>query len=329
MKLKKIESKKLNREDWLKLRAGYVSSTESAIILGYERWGSLYSLWHQKAQTRDYQSENASMKRGKFAESFIANMLAEHNGWDIEPIEEYLYDKSLRVGATFDYLITSPFRAILEIKSSHWTDFQNEWVVDEEEIKPPFYYNLQVQHQLMFRDHFNVDKAVIGVATGLDIKNMHTIDVNPVEKAETAILEGAKEFWDTIKKGEVPSPDYAKDFDFMRTFIYGKEPKNKEIEATPEIKELVKKYGKISIQETKCKTEKKEIQAKLLEFSFDYEKIKGDGFSVSCKFKQEGEKITPPSNWQEFVPKDLWNVKTIKASRNAIPYLTKKLKEEL
>ena len=314
----------VDEKSWLNERNKRINSSEVGVLLKYSQHDTYLGVWEKKVNGYE-QEENAVMKRGKRSEKFIAESLAEKHGWTIEKLNKYAFNDKYKIGSSFDYIITAPFRALLEIKSVHWSIFNDQWK-DGSNIKVPFHYMLQVQQQLMFRDQFRLEKAIIGVARGLDVADMHTVEVQPSQTAEQLILKEVKVFWDMVAKGEAPHPDYGLDFGLLKKQTYNFAPTEGTMDATEDEDKQVRKYALWHGIEKEAKIEKDAAKGKLLELAGKHGRIEGDGYSVSCGHSDEKEEISPPADWHKYVPSDKWITKTTKATRKVGVNLTKKFK---
>ena len=107
-----------NHEHWLQMRQQDVTSTESACLFGESPYMTRFELWHAKrsGQARAFK-QNERMLWGNRLEAAIAHGIADEQGWQISPLKEYMRDPDLRMGSSFDFVITNLGEPVhLEIK---------------------------------------------------------------------------------------------------------------------------------------------------------------------------------------------------------------------
>ena len=114
---------------WLKLREGFVSSTESAALFpipddirpGYIP--TAFELWHIKHRgLASGFKESSRTRMGRRMEWPIAEEVAEIMGWKVEPLKQYAHLTDVRMGASFDAMVDCPERGpgLMEVKLVDW-----------------------------------------------------------------------------------------------------------------------------------------------------------------------------------------------------------------
>ena len=204
---------------WLKIREGFVSSTESAALFDIPddiRPGYIptaFELWHIKHRRMDSGfKENSRTRRGKRLEWPIAQEVAEIMGWEVEPLKSYAYRTDVRMGASFDAKAICPERGpgLLEIKLVDWRVLSRHWEADE---APP-HIEIQVQHQLHVADCF--EWAAIAAWSGTEPKIL--IIPRDREMGE-GIARLCNDFWSW---NQPPEPDYSRDTEALKR-VYPKD----------------------------------------------------------------------------------------------------------
>ena len=279
----------LTEAEWLAARKMDITSTEVSALFGLSPYQTAFELWHRKHSQNDIEfNKSERMVWGSRLESAIANGIAQDKNWIIRPMKEYMRDDTLRAGASFDFSIEGFFnsydpnnpvktKGLLEIKNVDAIQFKQKWVgSDSDDIEAPPHIELQVQHQLMISQRYT---AFIGVLVGGNTVYVlkRTIDHEIINQIKQKI----KEFWTSIDEGQPPPPEFEKDAEFIAK-LYSYSEANKKMEATPEIEELANKYKVIQAQEKAIGVAKDTIKAQLLMAIGDYEKVKGNGFSISA-----------------------------------------------
>lgn len=128
--------------EWHEHRAKYRNASETAAIMGYSPWASVYELWLLKTG-RKIQLENEAMRHGTALEPFarMAYEVETGNIMQAKVMVEGLYSASLDG-------ITLNGELLLEIKCPFQGNQSELWSQVQQGIVPE-HYHLQVQHQLM------------------------------------------------------------------------------------------------------------------------------------------------------------------------------------
>lgn len=141
-----VETDGLSRKEWLRYRKQGIGGSDVAAILGISKWNSAISLWLNKTnQTDDDTQENEAMEWGTIMEPVIRNHFAKVTGKTVVEVHamlqhpEYPFMLADIDGLTED---EDGNPAILEIKTA------SEYKRSEWEEGVPTYYQTQVQHYL-------------------------------------------------------------------------------------------------------------------------------------------------------------------------------------
>ena len=284
-----------SKEEWLKLRADDLTSTDMAALFGLSPYMTPYELWHRKHnKTIGGFEESERMKWGTRLQDSIAAGIAEDKGWKVKRYEQYIRIKDMRLGSSFDFMcegmsllevkkmvsvMTSdsvdPF--ILEIKNVDSLAFKQGWVEDEHgNLEAPLHIELQVQHQLLVS---GLSKAFIGALVGGNRVVLIERKADPA--VHESILAKAKEFWRTIDANEEPKPDFKRDADFIKSLYQSAEP-GTVMTATDRINQLAESYRFARGQEKQAKEEKESFKAEILTIIGDTETVKGEMFTISA-----------------------------------------------
>ena len=129
-----------NQEHWLAMRKLDVTSTESACLFGESPYMTHFDLWHRKRTgvVPEFKA-NERVLWGQRLESAIAYGIAEEQGWDVKPMKEYFRNPDLRMGSSFDFVITNLGEPVhLEIKNVDYLAFRDGWLEhDDGSIEAP------------------------------------------------------------------------------------------------------------------------------------------------------------------------------------------------
>ncbi len=277
MKREKITPK--DKAHWLELRSQDVTSTEISALFGLSPYTTEFELWHSHKNNEILEIDpNERMLWGTRLESAIAHGIGEDNKWTVLPFKDYMRLPDLNMGASFDFMIDDP-QAILEIKNVDAMKFRENWDVDDDgNIEAPLHIEMQAQYQMLVA---GVSEAYIGALIGGNqvklLKREIDLDIHK------SIQEKVFEFWESIRKGIAPSPDFNRDADFIKS-LYKSVRAGSVIESTTDdrIDTLAHEYRQAAAAEKEAVTRKQAAKAELLTLIGEAEKVKGDNFSISA-----------------------------------------------
>lgn len=270
-----------DRAHWLQLRTQDVTSTESAALFGMSPYVTAFDLWHRKrsGHVPEFRT-NERMRWGSRLEAAIAAGIAEEKGWSIAPMKDYWRDTGLRMGASFDFVLTNLDEpAHLEIKNVDYLAFRSGWLEhDDGSIEAPEHIEMQVQHQMAVS---GFARSFIGAFVGGN--RFEIIERQRDEDVIRAIRATVAEFWRTVEAGQEPDPVMPQDAAaLIRLNAYAEPGKILDASGNAKIALLVEDY-RIAKALAKEHEEDAEIaKALLLEAIGDAEKVLLPGFSVSA-----------------------------------------------
>lgn len=279
-----------SQEHWLELRKQDVTSTESAALFGMSPYMTHFDLWHRKKTgiVPEFKT-NDRMKWGNRLEAAIAYGIAEEQGWEVKPMKEYFRDPDLRMGSSFDFVITNLGEPVhLEIKNVDYLAFRDGWLEHEDgSIEAPEHIELQVQHQMAvsgFKRAFI--GAFIGGNRGVVIERQRDEDVIAAIKAKVAA------FWRTVDAGQEPDPVMPDDAEVLiRLNQYAKPGKVLSADGDDVLAQLIEEYKAAAATEANAKDDKEVAKAKIFKHIGDAEKVLTSAWSVSCAMQAD----TPPT----------------------------------
>jgi len=265
-----------NKNEWLKLRAEDITSTEVAALFGCSPYITLFELWHRKKNKTIVElEENDRMKWGIRLQDTIAAGIAEDKNWKIRRINSYARDPELKLGASFDFGIGAD--GILEVKNVDGLVFKDGWIVDGENVEAPPHIELQVQQQLLVSGR---QYAYIGALVGGN--RIVMIRRVPDEKVFSAIKSAAERFWCSVASGIAPDPDFKRDAEFICQ-LYNQASAGKVMDGnTEEMHTLATEYEKYRLMEKEGKEGKASTKAQIYMKIEDTERVKADGFTITA-----------------------------------------------
>jgi len=273
--------KTTSTEEWQRLRARDITSTESAALFGLSPYVTPFELWHRKRAGEIVELEpNERMKWGTRLQDPIAAGIAEDQGWKIQRRAQYERLPDRRLGASFDFTILGGDGGdgLLEVKNVDPLVLRDEWVVDDDEVEAPPHIEMQVQHQLMVS---GLRYAYIGALVGGN--RAFLIRREPAAEIHESILARAGDFWRSVDAGNPPKPDFSRDADFIARLYRDVRPGRViDVSGDAEVAELVAGYRQHKAAIDEHEAGRKEIKARLLTKIGDAEKALGKGFSISA-----------------------------------------------
>lgn len=279
-----------DQEHWLELRKQDVTSTESACLFGESPYMTQFDLWHRKRSgvVPEFKT-NDRMAWGNRLEAAIAYGIAEEQGWEVKPMKEYFRNPDLRMGSSFDFVITNLGEPVhLEIKNVDYLAFRDGWLEhDDGSIEAPIHIELQVQHQMAvsgFERAFI--GAFIGGNRGVVIERLRDEDVIRAIKSKVAA------FWKTVDEGLEPDPVMPGDAEvIIRLNQYAKPGKVLSADGDHTLAVLLAEYRSAAAAEKNAKDDKDVAKAEIFKHIGDAEKVLTSEWSVSCAMQAD----TPPT----------------------------------
>lgn len=269
-----INTKGLTRDEWLKERKNGVGGSDSATILGLNRYASAYELWLEKiGEVESEQVNNDSIHFGNVLEDIVAKEFEERSGYKVRKNNFLMaHPDYYHIRANIDREIVGE-NAILECKTTSLYNAK-EW---EGESVPP-HYLIQVQHYMAVT---GADFAYIAVLIGGQKFVYKRIDRH--DGIIKAIIELANEFYNVnVLNGVAPKvggSEAASNYLDKQypDAIEGAQPLPAKYEK--DFKELMQIKDKIKLLKERENEIKNNVKVELKE----YEKGEIKGFTVEWK----------------------------------------------
>jgi putative phage-type endonuclease len=180
--------------EWHEARLSGIGGSEIGTIMGLNPWESAFTLWHKRAGLIETeQLTSMAVRLGNKLETPVLEIFAEeHPGFEVYTTGTYQSVETKYLQANPDGLAKTESGewVIVEVKTS-----RNYW----DEVPPA--YVAQVQH---YMNVMGLKTAVIVALVGMDYKEYW------IERDQFAIDNQelyAREFWDGLRNGVVPSWD--------------------------------------------------------------------------------------------------------------------------
>lgn len=189
-------------EEWRQARAGCITATRIAAVLGLSPWESPFSLWHRMRGTvSDEIDVTPHMEWGTRHEPTVARKFAEeHPQWSVQETGTWANRDRPWQRATPDRLLVyrGSLHGVLEVKTSAADD---GWGPDGSDVIP-VYYRCQVLWQL---DTLGLDTAHVAcLIAGWDYREY---EIRASADEQQFMRERAREFLDSIAAGAAPKID--------------------------------------------------------------------------------------------------------------------------
>ena len=275
--MSRISSPITSTENWLMERSRVITSTEVAALFKCNPYMTEFELWNRKKSGDVVRiDETERMKWGTRLESVIAEGAGADMGVAVEPFKTFIYDDELRIGSSFDYLITGESPAIMEIKNVDGMVYRDKWIDDGETIEAPPHIELQVQFQMLVS---GIHSAWIIALVGGNkiVKTPRKYN----ERIGQAVLKKVSEFWASVDAGAAPAPDFERDADYIVSLYDFAEP-GTEMAADEHIEFMAHEYKVFSEKIKELEKQKDGVKAKLLMAIGQAEKCKGHSFTISA-----------------------------------------------
>lgn len=277
--------------EWHANRAKDCTSTESAALFGQSPYITKFELWHRKHSgvVPDFNG-NERTAWGNHLEAAIAQGLAAQYGWTIEPLKSYWRRTDIRMGSSFDFIITNlpDGPAHLEIKNVDYLAFRDNWLEhDDGFIEAPAHIEIQVQHQMAVS---GFKRSFIGALIGGNRA------VVLERQRDDAVISGLErtiaDFWKSVDAGQEPPPMMPEDAEaVIRLNRYAEPGKLLDASGDAVIETLVAKYKAACNDRDDFDEQAKVLKAEIMVAIGDAEKVITTDWTISAGIIAD----TPPT----------------------------------
>lgn len=200
--LRLVDTRTLDRQQWLSVRQGGIGSSDAAAAVGLCPYKSQLELWMEKTGRTPAEDAPPGMDDprywGTLLEPYVAVAYSQQTGRKVRKVNAVLQHP------TFPYMLAnidrevvgSPDVQILECKTA------GEWGSKRWQDGVPEYIQLQVQHQLAVTNQQAADVAVLLCGQRLEI---HRIERDEEVIARLMVLEAR--FWQYVTTDTEPPAD--------------------------------------------------------------------------------------------------------------------------
>lgn len=182
--------KTANREEWRKLRSGYIGGSDAAAVVGLNPYASAYSLWAEKTGRTAGFAGNLATEVGTYLEEFVAKKFERATGKKVRRCNQSI------LNSLYPWAIANIDREIvgedagLEIKT---TDSLNLKKFSGGEY--PANYYVQCVHYLAV-----TGKARWYLAVLIGNREFRHFTIERDEGEIAALMAAEDDFWQRVKK---------------------------------------------------------------------------------------------------------------------------------
>lgn len=251
---------------WLEARLNYITSTDVAGILGFDKFKSPLQIYSRKRGLVEAEPDNAPKKRGRRMEPFIGEWYAEETGYEVRPcgLRLYIHPKYDWLAASRDFTAINSYRdkRNLEAKTARFAKRSDD-VNDDESWgeagtdKFPTKYLIQTQIQMACS---GLDMTDVATVFTMDDFRIYGTDWN--EALFNGMLPRLEEFKACLDEGIPPAIDPERDYALVTSLYKRVQPS--QIALTEEQVEDAKRLAEVRKIKSAAEKEEKQLKAKLL-----------------------------------------------------------------
>jgi len=177
-----------SREEWLKVRKGYIGGSDAGAIVGMNPYASAFSVWAEKTgQVPEFEG-NISTRTGTLLEDLVARLFMEETGKTVQRLNFTLVNEAYPFAcANIDREIIGE-DAILECKTTN--SFVNTRMFRTGEYPEQWY--AQMTHYLAVT---GAQKAYLAVLS--ECRDFRVFELERDEEEIKALMDAEREFWNT------------------------------------------------------------------------------------------------------------------------------------
>lgn len=210
--MKKISTKGMSREEWLKIRKNTIGGSDAAAVVGLSRYSSPYSVWADKTGRLPDKEDSEAMRLGRDLEEYVAQRFCEAAGKKVRRENNILYgEKYPFAHADVDRVVVGE-KALLECKTTNTLDLKQF----RTGAFPEKYY-VQCVHYLAVTGYERVYLAVLVFGRGF-----FTYCLERDEDEINALMAAEKDFVENyVKTDTAPPADGSEATSEALAVIYG------------------------------------------------------------------------------------------------------------
>jgi predicted phage-related endonuclease len=201
------------RDEWLRLRAPYVTASVAGALLDIHEFMTPYMLWTRfSGLVSSATLESPAMRRGRLLEPVAVELMREqYPQWQIERAHYFFADPVRRLGATPDAFARDPSRdgfGVIQIKSVEQSVFSRKWRTESLELTPPTWVAVQALVEADLCGAAWACVAALTVGFGVDL---YLIEIPRLTSVIEILNDRLAEFWKAVENKKPPKIDYSRD----------------------------------------------------------------------------------------------------------------------
>lgn len=255
----------VSREEWLAWRKQDITASTMGALFDCEMPGetTMLRLWaEQRGVEFENKPETPLMRRGRRLERVVGEEVAEQRPeWTIEPVNAYYREPSLRIGATPDFWVLGDprGRAVLQAKTCAPSVLAKHW--DQGRV-PPEWIEWQVRTEMLLTNaSFGVIAVLVVDPYAFDT---HIIEVERDPARDAAIITAVATFWDKVRRGIEPEPDFNRDAEVIKALTRQVTPGlTRDFSGHNELPELLEQRARLMASMEIMKARKDAIEAEV------------------------------------------------------------------
>ena len=111
MAIKKISTKDMSREDWLKERKNGIGGSDVACVLGLNKYKSAFALYNEKKSEEIEDFDNEAMRVGRDLEEYVASRFTELSGIKVR------HENAILINEDFPFIRANVDRLCVGVKA--------------------------------------------------------------------------------------------------------------------------------------------------------------------------------------------------------------------
>ncbi len=184
-----------DRDEWLKLRKGYIGGSDAAAVMGLNPYVSPYSLWAEKTGKIEGFEGNITTRVGAYLEDLVAVLFMEETNKRVRKQNKMLVNEEFPWAcADVDRVVVGE-DALLEIKTT--TSLGNMKMLRGGEY--PAQYYCQMMHYLAVTGK---QKAYLAVL--INNRDFKHFELERDEDEIKALMEEERKFWQLVESNTPP-----------------------------------------------------------------------------------------------------------------------------
>ena len=259
-----------NKEEWLKLRKGYIGGSDAAAVIGLNPYKSAFTLWAEKTGRIPEFEGNITTQVGAYLEDLVAQIFMSEAGKAVRRKNKMLVNEDYPWAcADVDRMVVGE-KAFLEIKTTNSPVALKKFKNGE---YPEAWY-CQMVHDLAVT---GLEKAYLAVL--IECRDFKIFELERDEEEIATLMKEEEAFWSLVQSDTPPVADGLKSTGETLTEIYP-QSNGESVDLCNYVNEL-KHYMVLSAEIKALEAQKDEVANKVKAFLGEAGKGENEHFKVS------------------------------------------------